>query len=81
MEDGNPCQGWYSAVQPPSVEKRWKLVCVCVCACRLWLQGSRWASKLPQLCAKDLHYRVRDGRSKAAERLCLTKKLCVGKSG
>lgn len=76
-EDENPFQGWYSTVQPSSFEKRWKLVCVCL---SVVASGSRWAFKLPELCAKDLHYWVRDRKLKVAEYLCLLKNLCVGTS-
>ncbi len=71
-EDGNPFQSWYSTVQPSSSEKRWKLVCVCL---SVVASGSRWAFKLPELCAKDLHCRVRDEQLKAANHLCLLWKV------
>lgn len=42
----------------------------CVCL-SVVASGSRLALKLPELCAKDLIYWVRDGQLKAAECLCL----------
>lgn len=45
-------------------------VCLSVVA-----SGSRLAFKLPELCAKDLRYPVRDGLLKAAELLCLLWKV------
>lgn len=55
--DGKSFSGVESTIQPSSFEKRWKLLCVLViCGFRVFGGGL----KLPELCAKDHHYLVRD---------------------